>query len=92
VEYIDLGSADGLVDSMPLLSDEMVQELLADAVRRIGPGWVCWMCHKPLTRDYCRTCDVFYWTHHPQCPAYTDDAGENHNGHRLTVFPFVEVI
>jgi hypothetical protein len=37
--------------------------------------------------DYCRTCDEFYWIHQPGCAMYEP----KHEGHRLTIVPFVEV-
>lgn len=56
---------------MPLLDEEQVRELLNHARLKCG------------AKDYCRTCDEFYWL---------DDADRaKHDGHRKTIVPFVEV-
>jgi hypothetical protein len=68
---------------MPFLAEEQVQELLNDARRR---KWFCSSCAARLAKDYCRTCDEFYWTHWPECETVSKD----HSGHRLTIVPFVE--
>ena len=66
---------------MPLLSETHARELLAIAyIHR-----PCNECGRHAAQDYCRTCDEFYWLHAPGCVMYDD-----HNGHRLTIVPFVE--
>jgi hypothetical protein len=69
---------------MPALDDEAVRDLLA------RPPWAHVTCGcAVLKRDYCRSCDEFYWLHLPGCPARaTND--KNHDGHRLTIVPYVE--
>jgi hypothetical protein len=72
---------------MPLLSDPEVKTLLELAAI---PSPVQWLysckCVGRTARDYCRTCDEFYWVHAPGCPMHED----KHHGHRLTIVPFVE--
>ena len=67
---------------MPLLSAECVQDLLdyAYASSSVSRG----SCSN--ARDYCRTCDEFYFLHDPDCEEYVS----KHHGHRLTIIPFVE--
>lgn len=59
-----------------------MRELLAGAVRH------CPYCGGGK-RDYCRTCDEFYWVHEDGCNAVRA-IDKLHNGHRLTIVPFVE--
>lgn len=76
---------------MPFLDDRQVQELLREAgdqrmLHAVGlPGTFPPCC--PGAKDYCRSCDEFYWLHLPDCPRYE---GDKHGGHRLTIVPFVE--
>jgi hypothetical protein len=68
---------------MPFLDDRQARELLANAWR-----WRPVCCAGGTTaKDYCRSCDEFYWLHSPGCPHYES----KHHGHRLTIVPFVEV-
>jgi hypothetical protein len=68
---------------MPFLADEQVQDLLhLAAIHR-----PCGECGQFTAQDYCRSCDEFYWVHAPSCRMYEP----KHGGHRLTIFPFVEV-
>lgn len=64
---------------MPYLMPADIQDLL-DLARR---GGFC--CNG--VRDYCRTCDEFYWLHAPDCAGWQES---EHHGHRLTIIPFVE--
>ena len=67
---------------MQLLNHDHVVELLARAqLHRI-----CRECGQLTALDYCCTCDEFYAIHRPSCMMYTD-----HDGHRLTIVPFVEI-
>lgn len=66
---------------MPLLSHEHIEELLKLAVIH----GTCNECGQRTAYDYCRSCDEFYWVHAPGCRMH-----EDHNGHRLTIVPFVE--
>jgi hypothetical protein len=70
---------------MPLLDPKHVAEMLANA-RNTKYSRVCMNCHRYVVKDYCRSCDEFYFTHAPGCTLYHD-----HTGHRLTLVPFVEV-
>lgn len=63
---------------MPFLDDDYVRELLAYAQLSGRHGGA---------KDYCRTCDEFYWLHDPDDGGGYDSA---HDGHRLTIVPFVE--
>ena len=71
---------------MPFLDAQHVRELLIDArdARRTYP---C-RCFTPClcARDYCRSCDEFYWVHKAGC----ENEVREHDGHRLTIVPFVE--
>ena len=67
---------------MPFLSDEQVEHQLTLAVIHRH----CFECGHHTAQDYCRTCDEFYWIHQPGCAMYA----EKHQGHRLTIVPFVE--
>lgn len=66
---------------MPLLTDEMNAELLQLAYLHRE----CGECGHHTAKDYCRSCDEFYWIHRPGCAMY-----ENHDGHRRVLVPFVE--
>lgn len=66
---------------MPLLSEHEVTELLALAEIHGD----CRECGQRTAKDYCRSCDEFYWVHRPGCRMY-----DCHDGHRLTIVPFVE--
>jgi len=73
---------------VPFLDHQHVRELLIDArdARRSYP------CHTVISlpclcaRDYCRQCDKFYWIHQAGC----ENEVREHDGHRLTIVPFVE--
>jgi recombinational DNA repair protein RecR len=65
---------------MPFLDDKQVHRLLTLAAFHRH----CGECGQFAAYDYCRSCDTFYWIHQPGCMMY-----ENHNGHRLTIVPFV---
>jgi hypothetical protein len=68
---------------MPVLDDESQRMLLIDAgFARIECG-----CGRIPARDYCRSCDEFYWIHAPGCKR--GEKGK-HDGHRLTIVPFVD--
>ena len=67
---------------MPLLNHGQTRELLSAAHLHRD----CEECGQRTALDYCRTCDEFYWVHRPGCAMYHD-----HQGHRLTLVPFVEV-
>lgn len=70
---------------MPLLSEEQTAELLALAkIHRH-----CGECGRFAARDYCRTCDEFFWHHNPGCQMYERET-EDHAGHRCVLIPFVE--
>lgn len=66
---------------MPLLDDLGVVDLLKLAKIH----YRCGECNHKTALDYCRSCDQYYWLHQPRCQMYSD-----HNGHRLTIVPFVE--
>jgi hypothetical protein len=70
---------------MPLLEAGYVQGMIEDA-RSTRHRRDCAECHARVARDYCRSCDEFYWIHAPGCSMYDD-----HFGHRLTIVPFVEM-
>jgi hypothetical protein len=68
---------------MPLLSHDGVRDLLNLAYLHA----VCRECGRRTAQDYCRTCDEFYWMNHaPGCMMHE----AKHDGHRLTIVPFVE--
>jgi hypothetical protein len=67
---------------MPFLTDEHVQDLLST----VDPHTRCLECGHHTAKDYCRTCDEFYWIHAPGCLMHES----GHYGHRLTIVPFVE--
>ncbi|HXA24435.1 MAG TPA: hypothetical protein VNW90_19280 [Acetobacteraceae bacterium] len=71
---------------MPFLEDRQVAELLSMACSFSGFGWHMPGCDCHVAKDYCRSCDEFYWLHLPGCSYETD----KHHGHRLTIVPFVE--
>jgi len=66
---------------MPFLEDTEVQHLLGQAASM----WICNECGRRTAKDYCRSCDRVYWLHQPGCRMY-----DCHDGHRLTIVPFVE--
>lgn len=67
---------------MPLLSDTETAQLLTMGQAQRA----CGECGIVAAKDYCRTCDHFYWLHGRGCRMFDD-----HAGHRLTIVPFVEV-
>jgi hypothetical protein len=67
---------------MQLLNHDHVVELLA----RAQLHGICRECGQRTALDYCCTCDEFYAIHRHGCMMYTD-----HDGHRLTIVPFVEI-
>jgi hypothetical protein len=67
---------------MPFLSDEMV----ADLLERAQFNAPCVECRQATAYDYCRSCDEFYWIHAAGCQRRE----AKHDGHRLTIVPFVE--
>jgi hypothetical protein len=67
---------------LPLLPIEHAIDLLKTA--RIHG--VCRECGHHTALDYCRSCDDFYWIHQPGCLMFEP----KHDGHRLTIVPFVE--
>jgi len=71
---------------MPLLDEEGVANLVREAK---APSFTfkCSYCARFVVKDYCRSCDVYYFIHAPNC---TWLYGESHDGHRLTIVPFVE--
>ena len=69
---------------MPLLSEVDARRLLDDA--RTHRSWGV-HCQHHCAQDYCRSCDEFYWIHPHDCSL----RGPKHDGHRLTIVPFVEV-
>jgi len=70
---------------MPFLDAFQIGELLDQAKDQV---WAfTWHCDCWIARDYCRSCDEFYWVHSPECPRYE----QKHHGHRLTIVPFVEL-
>lgn len=77
---------------MPILSEEMQQELLERALTAAQvltePGPLRHDCGATVL-DYCRSCDEFYWVH-PASGCTTWHHDELHYGHRLTIVPFVE--
>lgn len=43
----------------------------------------CNKCDEMTERDYCRVCDVYFYTGHaPNCPHMQGEYSQNHNGHR----------
>jgi hypothetical protein len=67
---------------MPYLDDYSISRLLKLAKMRNA----CGTCGQVAALDYCRTCDEMYWLHAPGCRMHED----KHDGHRLTIVPFVE--
>lgn len=68
---------------MPLLDENEARYLLGYAAAGVAQS----CCEQTLAKDYCRTCDEFYFLHAPGCPRRED----KHHGHRLTIIPFVEM-
>ena len=66
---------------MQLLNHDHVELLARAQLHRI-----CRECGQLTALDYCCTCDEFYAIHRHGCMRYTD-----HDGHRLTIVPFVEI-
>jgi hypothetical protein len=66
---------------MPVLDDLSAAHLISLAHLHRA----CGDCGRHTALDYCRSCDEFYWLHEPGCAMH-----ENHEGHRLTIVPFVE--
>jgi hypothetical protein len=71
---------------MPFLDQTQVAELLTLARGFLDFGWHMPGCDCYVAKDYCRSCDEFYWVHIPGCMF---EEGRHH-GHRLTIVPFVE--
>lgn len=71
---------------MPFLDEFQVGELLSLACGFSSYGWRMPECDCQVAKDYCRSCDEFYWVHVPGCRY---ESGR-HYGHRLTIVPFVE--
>lgn len=71
---------------MPALDERGVQELLTMAHGFSDNGWRMPGCDCHVAKDYCRSCDEFYWVHIPGCMLEE----EKHHSHRLTIVPFVE--
>ena len=67
---------------MPFLDDLQVRQLLVEGRDQSNNFMPC--CSG--ARDYCRSCDEFYWLHNLGCPRYE----AKHHGHRLTIVPFVQ--
>lgn len=71
------------------MAHELLERALAAAHVLTEPGPIRHTCGATVL-DYCRTCDEFYWLHPApgcNCGLHSD---ENHDGHRLTIVPFVE--
>jgi hypothetical protein len=73
-------------NDMSLLSAEYTADLLMRAEVRAELEEPCRECGQHIVLDYCRTCDDFYWIHQPDCSLN----GAHHEGHMLTLVPFVE--
>jgi hypothetical protein len=74
---------------MPLLGLEMNAELLRAAQTEYWHGlsvYACLNCRHHIVKDYCRTCDEFYFIHGPDCRWRE----WKHDGHRTALTPFVE--
>ena len=71
---------------MPLLSAEYIAGMLMRAEARPQAKEPCPVCGQHTILDYCCTCDELYWIHQPDCSLN----GAHHEGHRLTLVPFVE--
>ena len=75
---------------MPVLSEEMQQELLERALESAHVlGRAPLPCGATVL-DYCRTCDEFYWVHPASGCSSWHQQKELHYGHRLTIVPYVE--
>jgi len=70
---------------MPLLSEEEQNNLIREA-KAPSFTFTCTYCLRSVVKDYCRTCDEFYYLHAANC-SWVD---KPHDGHRLTVVPFIE--
>lgn len=70
---------------MPVLSEAQQSALRVSAAVK-PPAWNCHVCGGGA-KDYCRSCDEFYLIHDSACP----NRVEEHDGHRLTIVPFVEI-
>lgn len=62
---------------MPLLNEEQLRQLKTTKPQR------CEECKQETWKNYCRSCDVFFWSGHSViCSRVNNDSDDDHCSHR----------